>query len=122
LAYADLIDYYSLRFQIEFNFRDAKQDWGLEDFMNVTQTAVRNAAHLALFMVTVAAHLLRDLRQQAPQAGVLDLKAHFRGCKYVAETLKLLPQKPEPILIHRIFQSVTALGTIHQSQSRFNPP
>ncbi len=25
----------ALRFQIEFNFRDAKQFWGLEDFMNV---------------------------------------------------------------------------------------
>ena len=25
LAYAQLVDYYSLRFQIEFNFRDAKQ-------------------------------------------------------------------------------------------------
>jgi len=31
LASETLIDYYSLRFQIEFNFRDAKQYWGLED-------------------------------------------------------------------------------------------
>ena len=38
LAYAPLVDYYGLRFQIEFNFRDAKQYWGLEDFMNVTPT------------------------------------------------------------------------------------
>jgi hypothetical protein len=37
LAYDQLIDFYSLRFQIEFNFRDAKQYWGLEDFMNVTK-------------------------------------------------------------------------------------
>jgi len=29
--YDKLIDYYQLRFQIEFNFRDAKQYWGLED-------------------------------------------------------------------------------------------
>ena len=36
LACAPLVDYYGLRFQIEFNFRDAKQYWGLEDFMNVT--------------------------------------------------------------------------------------
>src|SRR4030066_309364 len=28
LPYGKLIDYYSLRFQIEFNFRDAKQYWG----------------------------------------------------------------------------------------------
>ncbi len=27
-----VMDYYRLRFQIEFNFRDAKQYWGLEDF------------------------------------------------------------------------------------------
>ena len=39
LAWEQLIDYYSLRFQIEFNFRDAKQFWGLEDFMNVSPTA-----------------------------------------------------------------------------------
>ena len=43
LAFDKLIDYYSLRFQIEFNFRDAKQFWGLEDFMNVTQNGVVNA-------------------------------------------------------------------------------
>src|SRR5215471_128905 len=30
LAYTPLVDYYGLRFQIEFNFRDAKQYWGLE--------------------------------------------------------------------------------------------
>ena len=46
LAYAPLVDYYSLRFQIEFNFRDAKQYWGLEDFMNLTPTGVTNAANL----------------------------------------------------------------------------
>src|SRR5712691_4723702 len=47
LTYAPLIDYYGLRFQIEFNFRDAKQYWGLEDFMNVTPTGVTNAANLS---------------------------------------------------------------------------
>jgi len=46
LPHEKLLDYYSLRFQIEFNFRDAKQFWGLEDFMNVSQTAVTNAANL----------------------------------------------------------------------------
>ena len=39
LGYAQLIDYYRLRFQLEFNFRDAKQYWGLEDFMSVKETA-----------------------------------------------------------------------------------
>ena len=35
LRYELLIDYYRLRFQLEFNFRDAKQYWGLEDFMRL---------------------------------------------------------------------------------------
>jgi len=30
VAYASLMDYYGLRLQIEFNFRDAKQHWGLK--------------------------------------------------------------------------------------------
>ena len=46
-AYTQIIKFYSLRFQIEFNFRDAKQYWGLEDFMNVKETAVTNAARYA---------------------------------------------------------------------------
>ena len=120
LTYELLIDYYSLRFQIEFNFRDAKQYWGLEDFMNVTETAVHNAANLSLFMVNLSQVLLTDFRKHSPQAGILDLKTHFRGYKYVSETLKLLPKMPDPILIQRIFQSISQLGSIHHSHSRFN--
>ncbi len=89
LSHAKVIDYYSLRFQIEFNFRDAKQYWGLEDFMNVKETAVTNAANLSLFMVNLAHLLLRDFRKIQPSFGILDLKAHYRGHKYVAETIKL---------------------------------
>jgi DDE superfamily endonuclease len=122
LAYDQLIDYYALRFQIEFNFRDAKQFWGLEDFMNVTSTAVTNAANLSLFMVNVAHSLLRDFRHTAPLFGVLDLKALFRGRKYVSETLKLLPQMPEPILLAHIFDTVTRLGSIHAAEPDFNSP
>jgi len=98
LAYAPLVDYYGLRFQIEFNFRDAKQYWGLEDFMNVTPTGVTNAANLALFMVNVAYRLRADLHPHDPAYSVLDLKADCRGSKYVEETIKILPEKPEPVL------------------------
>jgi putative transposase len=44
---------------------------------------------------------------------VLDLKAHFRGLKYVAETLKLLPQKPGPIITQRIAAKIALLGAIN---------
>jgi putative transposase len=113
LAYTSLIEFYSLRFQIEFNFRDAKQYWGLEDFMNTQQTAITNAANLSLFMVNVSQLLLRDFRQQDSTVNVLDLKAHYRGSKYVAETLKWLPQKPEPFLMAHIMNNVSQLGRIH---------
>ena len=93
LAYDKLIDYYSLRFQIEFNFRDAKQFWGLEDFMNIMPTAVTNAASLSLFMVNVSHRLLRSFRQtDDADSSMLDLKAFCRGLKYVEETLQMLPQ------------------------------
>ena len=113
LPWATLIDYYGLRFQIEFNFRDAKQHWGLEDFMNTHPTAVTNAANLALFMVNLTERLLQDRRPGHPAISVLDLKAHCRGAKYVEETIKLLPEKPEPVLLARIFTTIVGIGRIH---------
>jgi putative transposase len=120
LAYAQLVDYYGLRFQIEFNFRDAKQSWGLEDFMNITPTGGTNAANLSLFMVNVAYRLCTDVRQRAPDSSVLDLKADCRGYKYVEETIKMLPEKPEPILLAKIFNQVAGLGRIHAPQPSYS--
>jgi len=122
LAADKLIRYYSLRFQIEFNFRDAKQFWGMEDFMNVSQTGVRNAVSLSLFMVNVSQSLLRDFRQDRPDAGVLDLKAYFRGRKYALETIKLLPQKPQTVLFADILEQISRLGSIHVAASYLSPP
>jgi putative transposase len=113
LAFDKLIDYYCLRFQIEFNFRDAKQFWGLEDFMNVNQLPIYNAANLAMFMVNVSQVLIRHFRPNCPAFSVNDLKARFRGHKYVTETLKLLPQIPEPIFIDHIFAKIAQIGTIN---------
>jgi putative transposase len=120
LAYALLVDYYGLRFQLEFNFRDAKQYWGLEDFMNVTPTGVTNAANLALFMVNVAYRLRADGHPRDPDYSVLDLKADYHGYKYVEETIKMLPEKPEPVLLRQILHKVASLGRIHASQPSFS--
>jgi hypothetical protein len=120
ITYDTLRDYYSLRFQIEFNFRDAKQYWGLEDFMHVTPTGVTNAANLALFMVNVAYRLRAGLHPPDPDYSVLDLKADCRGYKYVEETIKLLPEKPEPVLLAKMLNQVACLGRIHASQPVFS--
>jgi len=122
LAYDKLIDYYRLRFQIEFNFRDAKQYWGLEDFMNISETAVTNAANLSLFMVNLSQRLVCDLRSTDPECSVLDLKALCRGTKYLTETIKMLPTKPEPLLLARIFNKLAALGRIHVGQPTLSSP
>lgn len=121
LDYEKQLKYYSLRFQIEFNFRDAKQYWGLEDFMNVTETTVTNAVNLSFFMVNFSHRLVVDHRETLPDCAdgksqdfsVLDLKTYYRGCRYAAETIKMLPQKPDGILLAEIFQQIARLGAIH---------
>ena len=120
LAYTPLVDYYGLRFQIEFNFRDAQQYWGLEDFMNVTPTGGTNAANLALFMVNVAYRLRADVHPRDPDYSVLDLQADWRGSKYVEETIQMLPEKPEPVLLAKILNRVAGLGRIHATQPSFS--
>lgn len=121
LSSEKIIDYYKLRFQIEFSFRDAKQFWGLEDFMNLGQTAVTNAANLAFFMVNLSHHLLADFRILNPDSGIIDLKAHYRGFRYVHEILKMLPEIPEPILLNQIFAKITSLGRIHPISTGVEP-
>ena len=117
LSYDKLIDFYGLRFQIEFNFWDAKQFWGLEDFMTVTPTAVTNAANLSLFMVDVSQVLMCDDRQNDPNFSVLDLKAYYRGCRYLLETFQMLPQKLDDNLVSQLFLKVAALGRIHPAKT-----
>ncbi len=118
LEWEKLIDYYSLRFQIEFNFRDAKQHFGLEDFMNTTEKGVENAANLAFLMVNVSAKLIKN--SNAKYVGVLDLKTHYRGVKYALETIKILLEKPETILmkeaIEEVKERISKLGSIHQTK------
>ncbi len=122
LGWEKLIDYYSLRFQIEFNFRDAKQHFGLEDFMNTTAKGVENAANLAFLMVNVSAKLLKNSDEKC--VGVLDLKTQFRGVKYAVEAIKILLEKPETILMKEAIEEVTErisqLGSIHQRKVAYS--
>jgi IS4 transposase len=122
LAAETLIHYYRLRFQIEFNFRDAKQFWGMEDFMTIHETPVTNAVNLSLFMVNVSHRLLADFRSSQPDAGILDLKAFFRGRKYAQATIELLPEPPAPNIIAAIVQHVARMGAIHSTHTAITQP
>ena len=118
LPYDQLITDYSVRFQIEFSFRDAKQYGGLDDCMQITATGVTTAANLARFMVNLVYVLLRERRRGDVQWSVLDLKAEGRGYKYVLETIKLLPESPDEDLIAELFRHVARLGRIHPAEGR----
>ncbi len=111
LGYEKIIDYYSLRFQIEFVFRDAKQYWGMEDFMNIKKTPIYNWANLSTFMVNFT-HALRQ-NEAMNEMSVLDLKAHFHGLKYVKEVFKLLPNFANDYLIQKVSAKIANLGAIH---------
>jgi hypothetical protein len=115
LSYALLLDYYRLRFQLEFNFRDAKQYGGLEDFMNVNARPVYNGANRAMFMVNVSHALRRPMRAQWSAFSVNDLKAWFRGQQYVVETLKLLPEPPDPFFIDHVVSKIAELGRVNHT-------
>jgi putative transposase len=122
LVYDVLIDYYRLRFQIEFNFRDAKQYWGLEDFMNIKELPVSNMLNLPLFMVNLSQVLLQQFSQDPSEhASVLDLKAYFRASKYFQEMIKMFPKNPEPILFEQIFGNIASLGSIHNVNVQLSP-
>jgi len=114
LGWEKLTEYYGLRFQIEFNFRAAKQHFGLEDFMNTTETGVENAANVAFLMVNLGAKMIKESGEKC--VGVLDLKTHYRGVKYALETIKLILKNPEVILINQIKEEIGKLGRIHNAK------
>jgi hypothetical protein len=114
LEYEKIIDYYSLRFQIEFVFRDAKQYWGMEDFMNTKETPIHNWANLSTFMVNFS-HGLRQ-NSDMKNMSILDLKAHYHGLKYVKEVFKLLPNLAKEYLIEKVSLKIANLGAIHPQE------
>ena len=115
LSYAHLSDYERLRFQLECNFRDAKQYGGWEDCMTVKQPPVYNSANLAMCMVKVSHALMRPMHSHGPACRVTDLQAWFRSRKYVVETVKLLPEMPELIVIDQVLAQVAQLGRVNHT-------
>ncbi|MCG8625331.1 MAG: IS4 family transposase, partial [Proteobacteria bacterium] len=69
----------------------------------------------------IARVFLHALPIQNTDFSVLDLKAHYRGLKYLQETLKRLPQKPEPIVIDQLTEHLTSIGSIHQTPAQLRP-
>jgi len=112
-----LIRFYSLRFQIEFNFRDAKQYFGLADFKNIKPVQVNNAVGLSLFMDNISMILLQRAKKEWKEENlsIQDLKAYFRAHKYLKYILNTLKIDPEDILNRPQIQNIMKLGAVNRT-------
>jgi putative transposase len=113
---ADLIiEYYSLRFQIEFNFRDAKQYFGLADFRAYKATQVKNSVGLAFFMVNLSPIVRKKMAEvwAIEHLSILDVKAGFRVEKQVDRILKHLDLDVRAIKNQINFKDLAAFEAIN---------
>lgn len=115
LSSQEIIKFYSSRFQIEFNFRDAKEFFGLEDFMNVTESTVKTAVNISFFMVLLSQILLQKFRdkEKNPLLSIRDLISSQRAEIYLFQTLKLFRKLHPNILITETFESIRSIGRIN---------
>lgn len=111
--YFKIQEYYSLRFQIEFNFRDAKQYFGLEDFMNIKKRRVYNFVNLSMFMNNIT--YLTAKESGYSKYSVNDIKSLFLAHRYALEVLKIYGEKVDDILIEDIVMQVSEFSLIHRN-------
>ena len=82
--------------------------------MNINKKQRRE---LSMFMVNVSAKLLAPLRAEHAECSVLDLKARYRGVKYLRETLYF----HKNLIAIVIDQILGAIGAIHYKTTRIRP-
>ena len=110
-----VIQYYSLRFQIEFDFRDAKQFYGLSDFKNYKETQVTNAVNIAFTMTVIGKLVLEKykLKFGCSKMGIIDLKTVFRTQKCAEILLNNINLDPDEFLNSPQFLKIARLEAIH---------
>jgi hypothetical protein len=103
---------YSLRFQIEFLFRDAKQFTGLTHCQSTNPTKIENHVNLALGAVSVAkaAHWLPQEKEQRGPFSMAELKTYYHNLAMVERfsiALNLNPTdvKNNPKIIQLLFST-----------------
>jgi len=113
-----LIKFYSLRFQIEFNFRDAKQYFGLADFKNIKKQQVQNAVGLALFMDNISLILIEQAKEkwQEEDISIQDLKAYYRAENYLNFILNTLELEDNTILNQQQIDQIRSIGAVNRTK------
>ncbi len=113
-----LIKFYALRFQIEFNFRDAKQYFGLADFKNIKKQQVQNAVGLAFFMDNISLILIQQAKTKWKEdnISIQDLKAYYRAEKYLETILNTLQIDSNTVLNNNQFDQIRKIGAINRAK------
>ncbi len=88
LDYSTILEYYSMRFQIEFDFRDAKQHFGMSDFKNYTKPNLTNFVNMSFTMTLLSKVILEKSRNETnnPKVSILDLKI-IANAQYTARNI-----------------------------------
>lgn len=113
--YNTIIDVYQVRFQIEFNFRDARQFFGLSNFKNIKKQQVLNVIGYAFFMVSLSNILIFEIKQKKPDCplSIQDLKAFFRAEKYINELLNRHDFNASLLINRNTFDNFPIIGAIN---------
>ena len=92
ISFETLLEYYTMRFQIEFHFRDAKQHFGLADFKNYKEKNLTNFVNLSFTMCLIAEIILEKYRTEFknPKLSILDLKIIFNAQFTAKKLIKYL--------------------------------
>lgn len=115
LAPVLLIKYYSLRFQIGFDFRDAKQFFGLSHFKNHKQNQLTNAVNIAFTCQIVAQILLEKYKKlfNNPNLSITDLKAIQKAEMYCDYFFNTSQKPPNDFLNDEILLNFVKLHAIN---------
>ena len=99
LKYDEILNFYHLRFQIEFDFRDAKQAFGLSDFKNYKKENLTNFFNLSFTMCLVSKIYIKEyrVRLQNPKISILDIKLIQKARFIAQDIIKLMQKNPKMI-------------------------
>lgn len=98
LSAENMVEYYGLRFQIEFDFRETKQLFGLHKLKNYHQIQMTNMFNLA-FLALLTAKIWQQqwsVKLNKPKLSLLDLKTIFKAQWYLKNALKLDKKNVSP--------------------------
>lgn len=91
-----IIEYYQLRWEIEIDFRDCKQYFGLSQFKNYKQQQVTNALNLPFTAKLWAQILQEQLAQNLDNENIsiLDVKAFCKAQFFLKKLKNMYPNDP----------------------------